>query len=51
MYVQQRGGGPLLMLVIGATLVTVGAVVMNIKQLLRDEMKRREQEGRPVLNI
>jgi ABC-type spermidine/putrescine transport system permease subunit II len=51
MYAQQGGRGPLSMLVTGAILVTVGAVVMNIRQLLRDESRRREQEGKPVLNI
>ncbi|MGD0793549.1 MAG: hypothetical protein ABR920_17420 [Terriglobales bacterium] len=51
LYVQRGGVGPLLMLVIGAVLLTVGAVVMNIRQALRDESKRREQESKPVLNI
>ena len=50
-YVQRGGGGPLLMLVIGAILITVGVVVMNVRQVLREESKRREQEGKPVLSI
>ncbi len=50
-YVQRGGFGPLLMLVIGAISITVGFLVMNIRQVLRDESKRREQEGKPVLNI
>src|ERR1019366_5980158 len=51
LYAQRGGVGPLLMLVIGAILLTVGAVVMNVRQALRDESKRREQESKPVLNI
>ncbi|MGO9404649.1 MAG: hypothetical protein ACLPVW_14395 [Terriglobales bacterium] len=51
LYVQRGGVGPLLMLVIGAILITVGVVVMNVRQVLRDEAKRREQESKPVLNI
>ncbi len=51
LYVQRGGVGPLLMLVIGAILITVGVVVMNVRQVLRDESKRREQESKPVLNI
>jgi len=50
-YVQRGGFGPLLMLVIGAIFITVGLVVLNVRQLLRDESKRREQEGKPVLSI
>ncbi|MGD1215791.1 MAG: hypothetical protein ABR861_12475 [Terriglobales bacterium] len=50
-YVQHGGFGPLLMLVIGAIFITVGLVVMNIRQVLRDESKRREQESKPVLDI
>jgi len=26
-------------------------VVMNVRQALRDELKRREQENKPALNI
>jgi len=26
-------------------------VVMNVRQVLREESKRREQEGKPVLSI
>ncbi|MGA2202869.1 MAG: hypothetical protein ABSG40_12975 [Terriglobales bacterium] len=51
LYVQHGGVGPLLMLVIGAVLITVGVVVMNVRQVLRDESKRREQESKPILNI
>jgi len=51
LYVQHGGAGPLLMLVIGAILITVGVVVMNVRQVLREESKRREQESKPVLNI
>jgi hypothetical protein len=51
LYVQRGGVGPLLMLVIGAILLTVGVVVMNVRQALREESKRREQENKPVLNI
>jgi hypothetical protein len=51
LYVQHGGVSPLLMLVIGAVLITVGAVVMNVRQALRDESKRREHESKPVLNI
>jgi hypothetical protein len=51
LYVQHGGVSSLLMLVIGAILLTVGAVVMNVRQALRDDSKRREQEGKPVLNI
>jgi hypothetical protein len=51
LYVRQGGIGPLLVFVIGAILVTVGAVVVNIRQLLRDESRRREQDVKPVLNI
>ncbi len=51
LYVQRGGVGPLLMLVIGAILITVGVVVMNVRQVLRDKSKRREQESKPVLNI
>ncbi|MGD0506280.1 MAG: hypothetical protein ABSA27_00670 [Terriglobales bacterium] len=50
-YVQRGGVGPLLTLVIGAVLITVGVVVMNVRQALRDEWNRREQESKPVLNI
>ena len=50
-YVQHGGFGPLLMLVIGAILITVGVVVMNVRQALRDESKRRDAESKPVLNI
>jgi hypothetical protein len=39
------------MLVIGAVLITVGVVVMNVRQVLREESKRREQESKPILNI
>jgi hypothetical protein len=51
LYVQRGGVGPLLTLVIGAVLITVGTVVMNVRQALRDESKRREKEDKPVLNI
>jgi hypothetical protein len=51
LYVQRGAVGPLLMLVIGAVLITVGVVVMNVRQALRDELKRREQESEPVLNL
>jgi hypothetical protein len=51
LYVQHGGVGPLLMLVIGAVLITVGVVVMNVRQVLREESKRREQESKPILNI
>ncbi len=51
LYVLRGGVGPLLMLVIGAILITVGVVVMNVRQALREESKRREQENKPVLNI
>jgi hypothetical protein len=50
-YAQHGGAGPLSLLVIGAVLITVGAVVMNVRQVLRDESKRRAQESKPVLNI
>ena len=50
-YVQRGGAGPLSLLVIGAVLITVGSVVMGVRQALRDEAKRREQGSKPVLNI
>jgi hypothetical protein len=42
MYTQRGGSSPLFMLVIGAILITVGAVVMGVRQALIDESKRRE---------
>ena len=51
LYVEHGGVFPLMMLVMGAILVTVGFVVLNVGQLLRDESKRREQASKPVLNI
>jgi hypothetical protein len=51
LYVQRGSVGSLLMLVIGAILITVGVVVMNVRQALRDESKRRDAESKPVLNI
>jgi hypothetical protein len=50
-YVQRGGVVPLLMLVVGSILITVGTVVMNVRQALRDESKRWEKENKPVLNI
>jgi hypothetical protein len=51
LYGQRGAVGLLLMLVIGAILITVGIVVMNVRQALVDELKHREQESKPVLNI
>jgi len=50
-YEHHSGVGSLLMLVVGAILITVGGVVLGVKQALRDESKRREHEIKPVLNI
>jgi len=50
-YTQRGGSSPLFMLVIGAILMTVGAVVLGVRQALIDESKRREQESKSVLNI
>jgi hypothetical protein len=50
-YVQHGDIFPLVQIVIGAILITVGAVVVNVRQMLRDESKRRGQESKPVLNI
>ena len=50
-YVQRGGAGALLLLVVGAILITVGAVVLGVREALRDESNRREQESKPVLNI
>ncbi|MGA7081457.1 MAG: hypothetical protein WBQ43_14845 [Terriglobales bacterium] len=41
----------LLLIVAGAILITVGALTMAVRQILRDELNRREQEGKPVPNI
>jgi hypothetical protein len=51
LYVQRGAVGPLLMLVIGAILITVGVVVMNVRQALRDALRRPEPESKPVLNL
>jgi len=51
LYVQRGSVGSLLMLVIGAIFITVGVVVLNVRQALRDESKRRDAESKPVLNI
>ena len=50
-YVQRGGVGALLLLVVGAILITVGAVVLGVREALRDESNRREQASKPVLNI
>ena len=50
-YVQGGGAGSLSMIVIGAVLATVGGVAMGVRQVLRDESKRREAESKPVLDL
>jgi hypothetical protein len=50
-YSRHGGAFPLVALVTAAILITVNLVELGVRQALRDESKRREQESRPVLNI
>jgi hypothetical protein len=50
-YARDRSAAHLLILMIGTTLATVGGVLLGVRQVLRDEHKRRKLEQQPVLNI
>jgi len=50
-YARHGDAVSLLVVILGAIFVTVGAVTMGVKQALRDEWKRRKSEQQPVLNI
>lgn len=50
-YVRDGSWSGLTLLVIGAASLVTGAVVIGVRQVIREEWNRQEQKSKPVLQI